>query len=80
MIGENAEEVNVYPNPTSNFVTVQANGMNHITVLNPLGQMVYDANVDGDIQKLDMSQYEAGVYMVRVATENGTSVQRVVVK
>ena len=80
VIGENAEEVNVYPNPTSNFVTVQANGMNHITVLNTLGQMVYDANVDGDIQKLDMSQYEAGVYMVRVATENGTSVQRVVVK
>ena len=80
MIGENAAEVNVYPNPTSSFVTVQANGMNHITVLNTLGQMVYDANVDGDIQKLDMSQYEAGVYMVRVATENGASVQRVVVK
>ena len=54
--------------------------MNHITVLNTLGQMVYDANVSGDFQTLDMGQYEAGVYMVRVATENGTSVQRVVVK
>ena len=80
VIGEGAEEVNVYPNPTSSFVTIQANGMNHITVLNTIGQVVYDANVDGSIQNLDMSQYEAGVYMVRVATENGTSVQRVVVK
>ena len=80
MIGENTEEVSVYPNPTTNFVTVQANGMNHITVLNTLGQMVYDANVDGCIQSLDMSQYGAGVYMVRVATENGVGVQRVVVK
>jgi hypothetical protein len=80
MIGENAEKVAVYPNPTSSKVTVQAKGMNHITVLNTLGQMVYDANVDGDLQNLDMSQYEAGVYMVRVTSENGTNVQRVVVK
>lgn len=80
MIGENTQEVNVYPNPTSNFVTVQANGMNHITVLNTIGQVVYDADVDGSLQTLDMSQYEAGVYMVRVATENGVGVQRVVVK
>ena len=80
MIGENTQEVNVYPNPTTNFVTIQAKGMNHITVLNTLGQMVYDANVDGDLQSLDMSQYGAGVYVVRVATENGVGVQRVVVK
>lgn len=80
MLGENTEEVAVYPNPTTNNVTIQAKGMNHITVLNTLGQVVYDANVGSDIQTLDMGQYEAGVYMVRVATENGTSVQRVVVK
>lgn len=80
VIGENTQEVNVYPNPTSNFVTVQANGMNHITVLNAIGQVVYDVDVDGSIQSLDMSQYGAGVYMVRVATENGVGVQRVVVK
>lgn len=80
VIGENAQEVNVYPNPTSSFVTVQANGMNHITVLNTIGQVVYDVDVDGSIQSLDMSQYGAGVYMVRVTTENGVGVQRVVVK
>lgn len=80
VIGENTQEVNVYPNPTSNFVTVQANGMNHITVLNTIGQVVYDVDVDGSFQSLDMSQYGAGVYMVRVATENGVGVQRVVVK
>ena len=52
VIGENTQEVNVYPNPTSNFVTVQANGMNHITVLNTIGQVVYDVDVDGSIQSL----------------------------
>ena len=49
-------------------------------MLNTLGQMVYDANVGSDLQVLDMGQYEAGVYMVRVTTDNGVGVQRVVVK
>ena len=80
MLGENTEEVTVYPNPTTGNVTIQANGMNHITVLNTLGQVVYDANVNSGLQVLDMGQYEAGVYMVRVTTENGVGVQRVVVK
>ena len=80
MIGENCEEVAVYPNPTSSNVTIQAKGMNHISVLNTLGQVVYNANVGSDLQVLDMSQYGAGVYMVRVTTENGVGVQRVVVK
>lgn len=80
VIGENAEEVALYPNPTTGSVTVKAQGMNHISVLNTLGQMVFDANVNGDLQVLDMSQYGAGVYMVRVTTENGVGVQRVVVK
>lgn len=80
MIGENTEEVAVYPNPTTSNVTIQAKGMNHISVLNTLGQMVYDTNVSSDLQVLDMSQYGAGVYMVRVTTDNGVGVQRVVVK
>lgn len=80
MIGENTEEVSVYPNPTTGNVTIQANGMKHITVLNTLGQVVYDANVNSAMQVLDMGQYEAGVYMVRVTTDNGVGVQRVVVK
>ena len=80
MLGENTEEVTVYPNPTTGNVTIQANGMNHITVLNTLGQVVYDTNVSSGLQVLDMGQYEAGVYMVRVTTDNGVGVQRVVVK
>jgi hypothetical protein len=80
VIGENTADVAVYPNPTSDYVTIQALNMNHITVLNTIGQVVYDANVEGSLQTLDMSQYEAGVYMVRVATENGVKTQRVVVR
>ena len=77
-IGEFNSNVAVYPNPTNSNVTVAAPGMNHITVLNTLGQVVYDTPAE-ESAILDMSQYQAGVYMVRVAGENGVSVQRVTV-
>ncbi len=76
-MGESSESVSVYPNPTTGNVNIVALSTNHITVLNALGQVVYDANADGNMTTLDMSQFQAGVYMVRVTTENGESVKRI---
>ena len=76
-IGESNESVSVYPNPTTNNVNIVAMGINHVTVMNALGQVVYDSNADGNMTTLDMSSYQAGVYMVRVTTENGESVKLV---
>lgn len=76
-IGENSESISVYPNPTTSNVNISALGMSHITMLNALGQVVYDANADGNFITLDMSQYQAGAYMVRVTTTNGESVKRI---
>lgn len=76
-IGENAESVAVYPNPTTGNVNIMALGIIHITVMNTLGQVVYDSNANGNATTLDMSPYEAGIYMVRVTTESGESVKLV---
>ncbi len=76
-INESNESVSVYPNPTTGNVNIAVPGINHITVMNVLGQVVFEGNVDGNITTLDMSQYQAGVYMVRVVTENGESVKLV---
>ena len=69
----------IYPNPTTGNVTIEAKGMSHITVVNALGQVVYDANVDADMTKLNLGQFEAGLYMVRINTEAGVSVKRLTV-
>ena len=74
-IGESNESIAVYPNPTTGNLNISALGINHITVLNTLGQVVYDSDADGNTTTLDMSHYQAGVYMIRVTTENGESVK-----
>ena len=79
-VEENNEVINsIYPNPTSAELYINATAMRHISVYNAMGQMVYDQDVNSDNVVLHMGQYEAGVYMVNVITENGTSVKRITV-
>jgi len=76
-INENEAGVEVYPNPTNGNITIEAEGLNHITVVNALGQTLYDANANSDKLVLDLSQYGIGLYVVRMETENGNSFRRV---
>ena len=78
-VPENNLEVALFPNPTKDNVTIQAAGMNHITVVSVLGQVVYDAEVSSDEVILNMSQFNAGVYVVRIVTANGVGTRRVTV-
>jgi len=77
---EENEVVNaIYPNPTSGDLYINATAMKHISVVNAMGQMVYSQNVEGDETVINMAQFESGIYMVNVITENGSSVKRITV-
>ena len=78
-IDENSDKVALYPNPTKGNVTIEANGMSRITVVSMLGQVVFDTEVNADVYTLNMAQFNAGMYMVRVYTEEGVTVKRVTV-
>ena len=67
----------IYPNPTSGNLNIQVEAMKRITVANALGQVVYDQEVDSDSEVIDMAQYQTGVYMVRITTDNGVAVKRI---
>ena len=78
-VGEISDMISVYPNPTNGNVTIEAAGMNRITVVSALGQVVYDAAVNADTYQMNLGQFKAGIYMVRISTESGVSVKRVTV-
>jgi hypothetical protein len=78
-IGENSDMVALYPNPTKGNVTIEANGMSRITVVSVLGQVIFDTELNANVYTLNMSQFNAGMYMVRIYTENGVTVKRVTV-
>lgn len=76
-IDETNQGVSVYPNPTQGNLNIEAVGMKHITVMNALGQVVYDAPADAEKVLLDLSSYGAGMYMVRISTEHETIIRKV---
>ena len=78
-LNEQSDNVALFPNPTKGNVTIQAPGMNRITVVSVLGQVVFDTEVNADEYTLNMAQFNAGMYMVRVHNENGVTVKRVTV-
>ena len=75
-IDEIDSNVSVYPNPTNGIVNVNAEGLKNIVVMNALGQVVSET-VENQI---DLSQLGTGLFMLRIATEQGSSVQRIMVK
>ena len=77
-VEENAtSDIKLYPNPTNGNLNVKVEGLQRITIINTIGQVVYDSNANSDNEILDMSRYDAGIYMVRIVTENGMTTERV---
>ena len=78
-VGEVSVNTLVYPNPTNGTVTIEAQGMTHITVVNTIGQVVYDADINADMTQLNLGQFNAGLYLIRINSEAGMTVERVTV-
>jgi hypothetical protein len=70
-------DIKLYPNPTNGNLNIQVEAMRRITIANALGQVVYDQEVNSDSEVVDMAQYQTGVYMVRITTDNGVAVKRI---
>ncbi|MBR6092884.1 MAG: C10 family peptidase [Bacteroidales bacterium] len=66
----------LYPNPTDGIVTIEGEGSMTISVLNILGQKIMETEAT-DNANIDLSVLEAGIYMVRIETVNGTKVEKI---
>lgn len=73
------EGLMVYPNPAKDVLNISAEAMTRVSIINTLGQTIYDQAVDSDQTVIDMSAYETGVYMLRITTENGVATRRIMV-
>ena len=67
----------IYPNPTNGNLNINVEAMKRISITNALGQIVYDQEANGNNAVIDMSQYQTGIYMVRIVSDNGVAVERI---
>ena len=76
-VNEYSISAKIYPNPTHGIVTIDAEGMQRLTVTNTLGQILYDRKVESDNAQINMTQFGTGTYLVRIYTDSGTTVKRI---
>tara|TARA_B110000027_G_scaffold57454_1_gene62219 strand:+ start:2209 stop:6585 length:4377 start_codon:yes stop_codon:yes gene_type:complete len=66
----------VYPNPVKNMLYIVGNSAGYdIEVYSLLGQRVMTAS---NVNEIDVSLFNEGVYLIRVSTENTTTVKRII--
>ena len=76
-VNEYGINAKVYPNPTNGIVNIEAEDLQRLTVMNTLGQILYDRKVGADNAQINMTQFGTGTYLIRIYTENGTTVKRI---
>jgi hypothetical protein len=75
--------INVYPNPASNVLNIDAgNDVRQVTLINPAGQVVYDVVLEANKTSIDLNEFSVGVYMVQLKKADGTvlSTEKVIIK
>jgi len=72
--------VNIFPNPTQGEVTVECENLSHIRIVNAYGQTVYNAAVEGQQIRIDLSQMAKGIYMMHIEANGGQAVRKIVVE
>jgi len=77
-IGELANSVCIFPNPTKNIINIEAEDICNVRVIDMFGQTLFETNTSVNTAQIDMSGYAIGSYFLQVRTANGTSSHKVV--
>lgn len=70
-------EVRLFPNPATDNVTIMADGVRYVDVIDMNGTTVMKVN---DAKTINIENLSSGVYVFRVVTDNGVAMRKVVKK
>ena len=68
----------LYPNPSTGLTLVQTDGIREVSVCSLTGQEIFNCRATGDKALIDLRGQKPGVYFVRISTDHGELVQKLV--
>ena len=75
---ENNSIATLYPNPTTGQLMVEMEGLTEVEVYNLVGQCLLRKTVTESIVTIDMNALQNGVYIVKVSSNSGSVMQKVI--
>ena len=81
-IGDNvAASMNIHPNPANEFVTVRSGStLRTIALFSLTGELVVNQEVSGNEYRLNTASLPAGLYLIKIDTENGVVSKRLIIE
>lgn len=70
------EKVNIFPNPASDNFTVEAIGLEYVTVTDLLGKELISIRANSDRLNINISKLNKSYYFIRVRTNKGEFVRK----
>ncbi len=71
----------VYPNPTTGHIFIKSQNIQNISVINIEGKTIIQKdNLNTESVSLDLSKYEKGIYIIKIVTENGVAIDKLILK
>ena len=76
--------MSVYPNPTNGKITIECEEMESLEIVDVAGKLVYEIASSlpprNDVVEIDISGFSKGIYFVRVTTNDGVGIKRIVLE
>lgn len=75
--GLNEAKVKIYPNPATDYVTVEGNGVKAVEIYSLAGALVASEKAENTVSVSDLAK---GTYLVKVTTTDGVKVEKLIKK
>ena len=77
---DNGSDINIFPNPASDFITIEAKDLQQVTLMNLKGKTLNSQAAKGNSIRLDVSGLNTGVYIISAKTRSTSSFVKPILK
>lgn len=70
--------INIYPNPTTDNITIEGITNAKIEIFNLQGQVIKNVNLTGNSANLDVSNLTKGMYSIKITSIDGIYMQKII--
>lgn len=74
------EDVNIYPNPTSGILFIEADNITNISITNIEGKIILSKSINANNAELYLSNFSKGIYLMKIETNEGLRVEKIVLE
>jgi hypothetical protein len=74
------EKINIYPNPTTEYIIAMTSGKGTIEIFDMTGKLVSSSIITKTTQVVDVRNLRKGIYMVKVTNDKNTFTQKLLVE